>query len=186
VRTASTGAASRRTVRRRLRSLAVLELVNIPLQGWVWFGLAGLPATAANLVGFGLLALLLIEGAAYWLAKLHQISVRRGHLPAVAAFRAARVVNPLLLAAGLVATGRAAAMDPGRASWPGFAFALFALLEHVNYFHVQLMHDTPADLRRLRSVGLRASHLARDIARSAAPGTPDPNGSSPSTAPTRR
>jgi len=168
VRTASTGAAPRRAARRRLRSLAVLELINIPLQGWVWFGLAGLPATAANLIGFGLFALLLIEGAAYWVAKLHQISVRRGHLPALAAFRAARIVNPLLLAAGLVATGQAAASDPGRVSWPGLAFALFAVLEHVNYFHVQLMYDTPADLRRLRSAGLRASHLARDIARSAA------------------
>jgi hypothetical protein len=168
VRTAFTGATPRRTVRGRLRSLAALELMNIPLQAGIWFGLVGLPATAANLVGFGLFALLLVEGAAYWVTKLHQWSVRRRHLPALAAFRAARIVNPLLLAAGLVATGQAAAMDPGRTSWPGLAFALVAVLEHVNYFHVQLMHDTPADLRRLRSVGLRASHLARDIARATA------------------
>jgi hypothetical protein len=141
--------------------------MNVPLQGWIWFSLVGLPATAANLVGFGLFALLLIEGAAYWVAKLHQIGVRRVHLPAVAAFRAARIVNPLFLAAGVAVTGQAAARDPGSTSWPGLAFALFAVLEHVNYFHVQLMYDTPADLRRLRSVGLRASHLARDIARSA-------------------
>lgn len=129
--------------------------------------MVGLPTTAANLVGFGLFALLLVEGAAYWVAKLHQMRVRRGHLPALAAFRAARIVNPLLLAAGVAATGWAAATAPGSTSWPGLAFALFAVLEHVNYFHVQLMHDTPADLRRLRSVGLRASHLARDIARPA-------------------
>jgi hypothetical protein len=165
VQTAPAGATTRRRLHGRLRSLAALEMINVPLQGWVWFGLVGLPATAANLIGFGLFALLLIEGAAYWVAKQHQISVGRRHLPALAAFRAARIVNPLLLAAGLVAIGRAAAMDPGRACWPGLAFALFAVLEHVNYFHVQLMHDTPADLRRLRSVGLRASHLARDLAR---------------------
>jgi hypothetical protein len=168
VQTASTGAAPRRIVYGRLRSLAALELMNIPLQGWVWFGLVGLPTTTTNLVGFGLLALLLIEGAAYWVAKRHQVSVRRRHLPGLAAFRVARIVNPLLLAAGLVATGQAAAMDPGRTSWPGLAFTLFAVLEHVNYFHVQLMHDTAADLRRLRLVGLRASHLARDITRFAA------------------
>ncbi|GGR79427.1 hypothetical protein GCM10010169_24510 [Micromonospora fulviviridis] len=167
VQTAPTGATPSQTVRGRLRSLAALELMNIPLQGGVWFGLIGLPATATNLVGFGLFALLLIEGAAYWVAKLHQMSVRRRHIPALAAFRAARIVNPLLLAAGLVATGSGAATDPGRTSWPGLAFALFAVLEHVNYFHVQLMHDTLADLRRLRSVGLRVSHLARDIARAA-------------------
>jgi hypothetical protein len=109
----------------------------------------------------------LIEGAAYWVAKLHQISVRRVDLPALAAFRATRILNPLFLAAGVAAIGAAAATDPGIASWPGLAFAVFAVLEHVNYFHVQLMYDTPADLRRLRSVGLRVSHLARDIARSA-------------------
>lgn len=129
-------------------------------------GLVGLPAAPANLIGFTLFALLLVQGAAYWIVKLHQLSVGRGHLPAVGAFRAARIINPVLLAGGLVAIGLAAATNPGLRSWPGLAFALFAVLEYVNYFHVQLMHDTAADLRRLRSVGLRTSHLARDIARS--------------------
>jgi len=165
VRTVPTGATRRQTVHRRLRSLMALELINIPLQAGVWFGVLGLPVSAPNLVGFSLFALLLIEGAGYWAAKLRQMTVRRRYLPALEAFRAARVVNPLVLAAGLVATGHAAATDPGRASWPGLAFALFAVLEHVNYFHIQLMHDTRADLRRLRSVGLRESHLARDMAR---------------------
>jgi hypothetical protein len=153
-----------RRVGRRLRSLAAWELVNIPLQAGVWFGPVGLPASAANLIGFGVFALLLVQGAAYWVAKLHQITVRRRRLPALTAFRAARVVNPLVLGAGLVATGCAVAADPGRTTWPGLAFALFAVLEHVNYFHVQLMPDTLADLRRLWSSGPRASHLARDIA----------------------
>ena len=157
------------TVRRRLRSLAVMELLNVALQAGLWFGLVGLPVTVANLIGYGLFAVLLLEGATYWLAKLRQLRGRRPHLPGVRVFRAARVVNPAILAAGLLITGRAVFADPGRASWPGLAFALFAVLEHVNYFHVQLMHDTVADLRRLRSVGLRRSHLARDLAR-AAPG----------------
>ncbi|MEH1125288.1 hypothetical protein [Micromonospora sp. CPCC 206061] len=159
------------TLRRRLRSLAAMELVNIPLQGVVWFGLAGLPATLPNLVGFGLFAALLIEGAAYWAAKLHQLR-RRRRLPGLSAFRAARAINPPFLATGVVITGYAAATDPGRVSWPGLVFALFACLEHVNYFHVQLMHDTLSDLRRFRSVGLRPSHLARDIARARQPPPP--------------
>jgi hypothetical protein len=153
------------TLRRRLRSLAAMELVNIPLQGAVWFGLVGLPATLPNLIGFALFAALLIEGAAYWAAKLHQMRRRRRRLPGEPAFRVARAINPLFLATGVVITGYAAAADPGRASWPGLVFALLACLEHVNYFHVQLMHDTLSDLRRFRSVGLRSSHLARDIAR---------------------
>jgi hypothetical protein len=41
----------------------------------------------------------------------------------------------------------------------------FAWLEYVNYFRVQLMHDTRSDLRRLvRTRRLRRSWLATDLA----------------------
>jgi hypothetical protein len=46
-----------RQVYRRLRSLATMELVNVALQAWLWFGLADLPATVANVVGFSMFAL---------------------------------------------------------------------------------------------------------------------------------
>ncbi|MGN9786012.1 hypothetical protein ACTMTF_31610 [Nonomuraea sp. ZG12] len=156
---------ARDALRRRLRSLAVLEVANIPLQAFAWFGAIGFPATGANLTGFALFVIILIQGAAYWAAKLDQLRNRRPHPRGLAAFAAARKVNPVLLAAGLLVTGAAALADPGVGSWPGLGFALFAVLEHVNYFHVQLMHDTAADLRRLRTVGLRRSQLARDLAR---------------------
>ena len=152
-----------RQVRRRLLSLATMEIINIPLQAGLWFGMVGLPITVPNLVGFGLFALLLVEGAGYWTAKLHQLRCHVRILPATRAFRVARAANPVLLSAGLAVIGYAAVADPGSATWPGLAFAAFAALEHVNYFHVQLMHDTFADLHRLRTVGLRPSHLARDL-----------------------
>lgn len=141
-------------VRRRLRTLASLELINIPLWAWVTFGALDLTATAPNLVGFGLFALLLLQGAAYWLAKLRQTGRT---VPGLWFFRAARLINPALLLAGLLLT----AMTQ---SWPGLFFAAFAALEHINYFHIQLMHDTRADLHRLAHHGLRRSHLARDLA----------------------
>lgn len=156
---------SRDALRRRLRSLAVLEAANIPLQAFIWFGLIGLPATWPNLTGFALFVILLIQGTAYWAAKLDQLRHRRPHPRGLPAFALARKLNPALLAAGLPATGAAVLADPGAGSWPGLGFALFTVLEHVNYFHVQLMHDTAADLRRLRTVGLRRSQLARDLAR---------------------
>jgi hypothetical protein len=37
------------------------------------------------------------------------------------------------------------------------------VLEHVNYFHIQLMHDTSNDVRRLLRRGFRRSSLARNL-----------------------
>lgn len=152
-------------VRRRLRSLAVMELVNIPLQAVLWFGLMGFPVTPANVAGFALFALLLVEGAAYWATKLRQLAARRRVLPGVAAFAFARRANVVVLALGLILICWSVVTDPGVGSWPGLGFGLFAVLEHVNYFHVQLMYDNAADTRHLRAHGLRRSHLARDLAR---------------------
>jgi hypothetical protein len=143
--------------------LAGLELFNIPLQAALWFGLIGLPATAANLVGFTLFALLLVEGAGYWLAKLRQLTVPGTPLPGARGFVIARAANLPVLAGGLLFASWAVAADPGAGSWPGLAFALMAVLEQVNYFHTQLMYDTADDLRHLRTHGLRRAHLARDL-----------------------
>ncbi|WP_233617781.1 hypothetical protein [Actinomadura sp. WAC 06369] len=151
-------------VRRRLRSLALLESLNIPLQAGVWFGVVGVPVTAANTVGSALFALLLVVGAGYWAAKLGQISAPGAPLPWAGGFAAFRGACVLLLAAGLVFIAREVVADPGTAAWPGLGFGLFAVLEYVNYFRVQLMYDTVEDLRYLRSHGLRRAHLARDLA----------------------
>ena len=155
---------SRSWVRRRLRSLAGLELLNIPLQFALWFGWVGLPITVVNLVGFTLFALLLLQGAGYWTAKLRQ-SAAPGPLPGAGIFAAARWVDVPVLAAGVLFIGWAAARDPGATTWPGLVFGLFAVLEYVNYFHVQLMYDNAEDLSYLRTHGLRRAHLARDLRR---------------------
>jgi hypothetical protein len=149
--------------RRRLRWLAVLEWCNIPLQGLIWFGYVGLPTTVANVVGFGLFAWVLVQGGAYWLLKLRQLHLRLPRLPGIRAFGALRTINVVMLLAGGVLVVSSVARQPGIGSWPGLGFAVFAILEHINYFHVQLMHDTRADWRRLRSSGLRRSHLAADL-----------------------
>lgn len=150
-------------MRRRLRSLTVAELINVPLQAFVWFGLLDFPATVASVAGFAAFTLLIVEGGAYWAAKLRQVGTRRSDLPGLGVFRAARRANVPLLAVALAIGGYAVVTEPGRGSWLGLGFALVAVLEHVNYFHVQLMHDTRADLRRLWSSGLHRSHLARDL-----------------------
>ncbi|MEU4830722.1 hypothetical protein [Streptosporangium sp. NPDC023615] len=154
---------SRSRVQRRLRSLAWLEALNVPLQAAIWFGVLGLPVTAGNAAGFALFALLLLEGAGYWSAKLRQIATRDRFLPGRRAFEILRRGNVAVLAVGLLFVAGTVVVDPGIGSWPGLGFGLFAVLEHVNYFHVQLMYDTAEDLRHLRSHGLRRAHLARDL-----------------------
>ncbi|MGW7683895.1 hypothetical protein ACWGID_24360 [Kribbella sp. NPDC054772] len=157
---------SRAWITRRLRSLATLELLNIPLQYVVWFRIVDLPGTVPNLVGFALFALLLAQGATYWSAKLRQLPGEP--LPGARWFSLARRWNVLVLAAGLLFVLAAVVRDPGATTVVGLVFAVVAVLEYVNYFHTQLMYDTPADLRQLFSRGLRRSHLARDLARTAA------------------
>lgn len=154
---------SRAWIRRRLRSLALLELANIPLQFVIWFRIIDLPVTAPNIVGFALFAILLVEGTAYWTAKLRQPP--GAPLPGASAFAAARRGNLVLLPAGLLYVGWSVGRDPGADNLLGLGFALFAVLEHVNYFHIQLMYDNAEDLRYLRTHGLRRSHLSRDLAR---------------------
>jgi hypothetical protein len=150
-----------------LRNLAVLELVNIPLFAAVLFLLLGVPASPANLVGFALFALLLAEGGAYWWVKVRQLRARARCPAGTALFRALRRANiALLLAGGAVVAAALVADAPWTRVWPGLGLWLFALLEHVNYFHVQLSHQTRADLARLvRTRRLRRSHLSRDMAR---------------------
>ncbi|GAA1587057.1 hypothetical protein GCM10009804_48840 [Kribbella hippodromi] len=148
---------SRAWVRHRLRTLAALELLNIPLQYVVWFNVLNLPATTPNLTGFALFALLLLEGALYWWLKLRRTDV--------GFFRLIRWCNLVLLPTGLLYTAWSVAQHPGSGTIVGLVFALAGLLEHINYFHVQLMYDTPADLRWLFTRGFRRSHLSRDLTR---------------------
>ncbi|PDP88736.1 hypothetical protein CQJ94_03045 [Glycomyces fuscus] len=150
-----------------LRNLAVLELVNIPLFAVVLFLLLGVPASPANLVGSALFALLLAEGSAYWWVKVRQLRTRARRPAGMALFRALGRANVLLfLAGGAVVAAALVGGAPWAGVWPGLGLWLFALLEHVNYFHVQLSHQTRADLARLvRTRRLHRSHLARDLAR---------------------
>ncbi|GLU48378.1 hypothetical protein [Nocardiopsis ansamitocini] len=152
---------------KRLRTLAVLEMVNIPLFAVVLFGGTGMPASPANLVGFALFALLLAQGGAYWWLKSRQVRVHARSPGGMRVFRVLKRVNVLLLLAGGAVVLWSLAVGPRWSqAWPGFGLWAFAVLEHVNYFHVQLSHQTRADLARLRRTRrLHRSHLSRDMGR---------------------
>lgn len=154
-------------VLRRVRTLAILEFVNVPLIAVVVAGVLGMPLTAANLTGLALVLAVLVEGGAYWWLKLGQLTAGSPSPAGIGVYRHLARANVALLAGGAVIVGAGVVVGgPGAGVWPGVALWVFAVLEHVNYFHVQLMHDTRADLSRLfRTRRLHRSHLARDLAR---------------------
>jgi hypothetical protein len=149
----------------------------------LWWARAGVRWPSA--IGLALALFLLAQGSVYWWAKLR--AIRRQ--PAVddhrllAAFRRLRVVNRGLLAATLLAgvvsavvwaAQGAAGRDDDVRRWLDLFLAgalwTLALLEYVNYFHRQLMYDSPSELRWwLRHRRLKTSWLARDLAASEPP-----------------
>ncbi|MEU1692047.1 multidrug transporter [Streptomyces hirsutus] len=155
---------SRAALATRLRTLAVLELANIFLIGWVVFVSLDAPATAANTAGYLLVTWHLVIGSGYWAVKLRQLRDALPRPPLIAVFRRLRPVCAAGLAVGLVVIVAAVAGQPGAAWVPGLALYGLALAEYVNYFHRQLMHDTRADWHRLlHSRRLRRSHLSEDL-----------------------
>ncbi|MFI6789788.1 hypothetical protein ACIBG4_20925 [Nonomuraea sp. NPDC050383] len=150
-----------------MKTLALLELVNIPLIAGVLTGMLGMPLTLANSAGLVLVLLVLAEGGVYWWLKFAQLSSRAPIPAGMAVYRMISPINVGLFVAGAVVVGASLVMGgSGAQVWPGAALWVFALLEHVNYFHLQLMHDTRADLGHLVRTGrLRRSHLALDMAR---------------------
>lgn len=162
-------------LQRRLMTLRALEWFNI---GWLGLVLlwwmptqrgARVPAdTWQRTVAYLPVAALLAVGGWYWHRKLHQIRDGRP-LDDVAAIlhRIDRVALWLLsaaTAAGVLSwvTATGTVGDRGWAT----ALAVFAWGEYINYFRVQLMHDTRADLVRLARIRrLRRSRLAVDLAR---------------------
>ncbi|MGG7463854.1 hypothetical protein [Plantibacter sp. YIM 135347] len=148
---------------RRFTSLASGELACCVLFPLVFFGVAGLPLTAANVVGGSTLVILLLQGAAYWLVKRR--SIRRALAARVwTAFRALRIINPVvLLGSGLVIAMQLT--HPFQDWLLGLACWVLAVLEHVNYFHWQLSYDNRRDLAWLREHGIKRSALSRDLTR---------------------
>jgi hypothetical protein len=147
----------------RVTRTAGWELVNVVWLPVVVFGLLDAPFTLPNLVGYGLTAVLLLEGAAYWLRKARQLRGARART-GWSAFRTLKRLNVVLLAAGLAVVVGGVLLLPAAEAVPGLVFAALAVAEHVNYFHRQLMYDTAADLRWLvRHRRLRRSHLAVDL-----------------------
>jgi hypothetical protein len=149
-----------------MRTTALLEAFNVGWLALLIFVVAGAPVSTANAVGYGVLAALLLQGTAYWTLKHRQLRARVRCPSGLAGFRILRTANVVLLMVTLVVIALATVQHPGTQTWPGVGLWTLALAEHVNYFHVQLSHQTRADLRRLAHTRrLRSAHLASDLQR---------------------
>jgi len=162
--------AERRLVRRfrQLRNWEGLNVVFLPAV-FLWLWRDGTPAWSLRLPPLALVAGLLAQGTLYWHLKLRFVRDHAALPPWFCrTFGLVRAASAAGLALVLAAIAVAAARGVGGAADVAWAVGLlaFALLEHVNYFHVQLKHDSAADwawLRRNRR--LRRAALATDLAR---------------------
>lgn len=111
---------------------------------------------------------LLLQGALYWQMK-HRALSASAPLPRYfdrlfSGFKVSNVVLFCAVALGFI-TQLASAGWNIQLAWPLGIF-LFAVLEHINYYHYQLMYDTSALVRYvLRNRRLRKAALGVDLGR---------------------
>lgn len=161
---------SRSRLVRRLRTLRNLEWFNVPflilLLSTTWSD-RSLPSTWQRLIAYLLVAALLVVGGWYWHVKLRQVRDGRPierHLGRLATFERLALATLAVGSLALTASWVWAVGTLADRTW-ATGFIVFAWAEYVNYFRVQLMHDTMRDLRRLfRTWRLRRSALAADLA----------------------
>ena len=130
-------------LRRRYLSLGVGELVaaGVFLVAALQMALPRLTPTEARALWGGLAPLLivLVEAGAYWLAARTWTPHSTMPRAMAGACQALRVLNPTLLAAGLVVIALHWPSRPGAAVLVVGVWA-FAVVEHVNYFVVRLSY----------------------------------------------
>lgn len=147
-----------------------LELFNAFLLPYVLVYLLGQTGVSTwILAGYALflVAFILVQGTLYWHLKAQTIEHNRAFpaffQPLFLGFhglnRALLILFPLLV----IGTWLAGYTAPIEIIWASGLW-LFAALEHINYYHYQLMHDTLNDLAYLRRhKKLRRARLAKDL-----------------------
>ncbi|MET0319308.1 MAG: hypothetical protein ABW069_01145 [Duganella sp.] len=114
-----------------------------------------------------LVCFLLLQGVFYWHLKARAI-VGRQPFPAYfqPLYRFFKYANVLLIVAiGAVIAAQGATAATADLLWSGGLLA-FGVLEHINYYHYQLMYDTRAALAFVRRNGcLRKAALGLDLER---------------------
>jgi hypothetical protein len=161
-----------RALQDRLKYMRWVEAASafvLPLLFWnTWYQRSGHFAWELRIASLAVVSYILLQGALYWHLKIRSIDARlplpAWFWPLFMGFKWSNVVAMLAVLAALVAGSLGAASRVDLA-W-AWGLLAFALLEHINYYHYQLMYDTRAIFASLRQNGrLRRAALGVDLAR---------------------
>jgi hypothetical protein len=155
-----------------LRSVELLAVVALPLLfTWDWSKHPGSVHWPLGIAALFSVCYLLLQGGIYWHLKLRALN-QSASLPAYFGklFRAFRLSSLIVL--GVVGVWFAIEMASKgwsmQLAWP-LGIYLFAVLEHINYYHYQLMYDTGNAVRYVvRNRRLRRAALGTDLQRCSA------------------
>lgn len=161
-----------RALQDRLKYMRWVEAASafvLPLLFWNnWYQRSGHFAWELRIASLAVVSYILLQGALYWHLKIRSIDARlplpAWFWPLFKGFKWSNVVAMGAVLAALIAgcLGSAARVD---LAW-AWGLLAFALLEHINYYHYQLMYDTRAIFASLRQNGsLRRAALGVDLAR---------------------
>lgn len=143
-----------------------------------WFGNRVFPRLqlfelSAFWMSLFLFELLLIQGAWYWYSKSRHLKKEGTSItrePVVRRLRHCRVINLALIVLTACAFGIDWIRFQSELPVYGIRITLFlyifAILEYINYFHIQLMYDNRSDVQYLiRNRRLKRSALNKDMQR---------------------
>lgn len=152
-----------------LRNVEAVMALLLPLVFcWYWSSAPQQVDWLLGILALGAVSYLLLQGALYWHVKLRALE-EGGALPVWFGklFRAFKLSNQCLLTVAGAAFGARIGIDGWRETqYMPLAILVFACLEHVNYFHYQLMYDTGNALQYLRRHRqLRRAALGEDLKR---------------------
>ncbi len=135
----------------RLRQLYILEFLNIfflPFAFWLFGHSRNQDLGVNSFVTMTLNGILLLEGSYLWFCILRQLRTKE-QFDFIRTFKALKTLNFGLF----ILTAVILALNPFLGTLDKIGTTLFfglAILEHVNYFEIQLMYDNKNDINYIR------------------------------------
>ena len=135
----------------RLKQLYVVEFINVfllPFAAWFWRRANNQAFGLNSIIAMILSGILLIEGSYLWF-NISRLLKHKGHYNFIKTFRVLKMLNFGLFTLTFITI----TLIPFNGTFDKIVtiiFTLLAVLEHINYFEIQLMYDNENDKKYLR------------------------------------